>query len=77
MLSVSEAMSILESMEQNLARLALPGYSRSNDGDETDDNLKGLQKWLDSLASLLVGASPGLRRILVPPFIELYRDHYL
>ncbi|KAJ7147702.1 hypothetical protein C8R43DRAFT_1010463 [Mycena crocata] len=58
-LSVLEAMSILRPMEQNLARLGLPAYSRSNDhdGDETDG--KVWQKWLDSLASLLVGSSPG------------------
>ncbi|KAJ7216911.1 hypothetical protein C8J57DRAFT_1598785 [Mycena rebaudengoi] len=56
-LSVLEAMSILRPMEQNLARLGLPAYSRSNDDDETDG--KVWQKWLDSLASLLVGSSPG------------------
>ncbi|KAJ7458220.1 hypothetical protein FB451DRAFT_1564045 [Mycena latifolia] len=50
-------MSILRPMEQNLARLGLPAYSRSNDDDETDG--KVWQKWLDSLASLLVGSSPG------------------
>ncbi|KAJ7265183.1 hypothetical protein C8J57DRAFT_1230207 [Mycena rebaudengoi] len=57
LLSVLEAMSILRPMEQNLARLGLPAYSRSNDDDETDG--KVWQKWLDSLASLLVGSSPG------------------
>ncbi|KAJ7252854.1 hypothetical protein C8J57DRAFT_1660942 [Mycena rebaudengoi] len=50
-------MSILRPMEQNLARLGLPAYSRSNDDDETVG--KVWQKWLDSLASLLVGSSPG------------------
>ncbi|KAJ7719351.1 hypothetical protein DFH07DRAFT_1067885 [Mycena maculata] len=55
-LSVLEAMSILRPMEQSLARLGLTADSRSNDDDETDD--KVLQKWLDSLASLLVGCSP-------------------
>ncbi|KAF8206268.1 hypothetical protein K438DRAFT_467623 [Mycena galopus ATCC 62051] len=55
-LSVPEAMSILRPMEQNLARLDLPAYSRSNDDDGTDDRMS--QKWLDSLASLLVGCSP-------------------
>ncbi|KAF7342222.1 hypothetical protein MVEN_01810200 [Mycena venus] len=56
-LSVLEAISILRPMEQNLARLGLPAYSRSNDDDETDS--KVWQKWLDSLASLLVRSSPG------------------
>ncbi|KAJ7261809.1 hypothetical protein B0H12DRAFT_337535 [Mycena haematopus] len=56
-LSVLEAMSILCPLEQHLARkLNLPDYSRSQDNDNTDDKM--LQKWLDSLASLLVGSSP-------------------
>ncbi|KAJ7120352.1 hypothetical protein C8R44DRAFT_787959, partial [Mycena epipterygia] len=56
-LSVLEAMSILRPMEQNLARLGLPAYSRSKDDDETDG--KVWQKWLDGLASLLVRSSLG------------------
>ncbi|KAF8195781.1 hypothetical protein K438DRAFT_1968280 [Mycena galopus ATCC 62051] len=56
-LSVLEAMSILRPMEQNLARLHLPAYARSNSDDDEADG-KVLQKWLDGLASLLVGCSP-------------------
>ncbi|KAJ7203232.1 hypothetical protein B0H12DRAFT_1162010 [Mycena haematopus] len=54
-LSVLETMSILRPMEQNLARLNLNAYSPSNDGAKDD---KSLQKWLDNLASLVVGCSP-------------------
>ncbi|KAJ7815312.1 hypothetical protein B0H14DRAFT_3878332 [Mycena olivaceomarginata] len=53
-LSVLEVMSILRPMEQNLARLGLPAYSCSDD----ETNGKVWQKWLDGLASLLVGSSP-------------------
>ncbi|KAJ6576508.1 hypothetical protein DFH09DRAFT_1451847 [Mycena vulgaris] len=52
-------MSILRPMEQSVARLGLPAYSRSNDDDSDGTHGKVLHKWLDTLASLLVGSSPG------------------
>ncbi|KAJ7274356.1 hypothetical protein B0H12DRAFT_1319345 [Mycena haematopus] len=58
-LSVSEAMLILQPLEQNLATLNLPGFPRNAHSHNDDPDGKVLQKWLDSLASLLVGSSPG------------------
>ncbi|KAJ7198840.1 hypothetical protein GGX14DRAFT_401795 [Mycena pura] len=57
-LSVLEALSILQPMEQNLAPLDLPAYT----GDDETKSKKLLPKWLDGLASLLAGSSAGSRK---------------
>ncbi|KAJ7679023.1 hypothetical protein DFH06DRAFT_1165468 [Mycena polygramma] len=66
-LSTLEALSIIRPMEQNLARLNIPAYSRnerySDDGGKekprSEKEKELLGKWLDALAWLAIGATPG------------------
>ncbi|KAJ6603050.1 hypothetical protein B0H10DRAFT_651063 [Mycena sp. CBHHK59/15] len=52
--------SILRPMDKDLTGLGLPTYSHSRDDVGMED--KVLHQWLDSLASLLAGSSPGAPR---------------